>query len=100
MKIEIELFCPHCQSTKVKRNGKKPSRKQNYLCKSCHRQFIGDHALTYQGCHSNLYKRIEKMPVRGVGIRDISEIEGISADKVLSVLLTSTMRHPKRFYVP
>ena len=89
MKITIKLFCPHCQSTKIKKNGKKTSRKQNYLCKDCGRQFIGDHALNYKGCHSKLYKRIEKMLVRGVGIRDIAEIEGISTTKVLSVLTKS-----------
>ena len=71
MKIVIELYCLHCQSTKIKKNGKKSSKKQNCLCKNCGRQFIGDHALTYKGCHSKLYKRIEKMLVRGVGIRDI-----------------------------
>ncbi len=25
--------------------------KQNYQCKLCERQFIRDHALSYQGCH-------------------------------------------------
>ena len=89
MKITIELICPHCQGTKIKKNGQKTYQKQNYLCKDCGRQFIGDHALTYKGCHSKLYKRIEKMLVRGVGIRDIAEIEGISTDKVLSVLSKS-----------
>ena len=89
MKILIELHCPHCQSANVNKNGKKSSLKQNFLCKSCGRQFIGDHALTYKGCHSSLYQRIRKMLVRGVGIRDISEIEDISPDKVLSVLASS-----------
>jgi transposase-like protein len=89
VKITINLYCPHCQSTKIKKNGNKPYKKQNYLCKNCGRQFIGDHALTYKGCHWQLYKRIDKMLVRGVGIRDIAEIEGISTDKVLSVLYKS-----------
>jgi len=99
MKITITLYCPHCQSTKIKKNGKKTYRKQNYLCKECGRQFIGDHALTYKGCHSELYKRIEKMLVRGAGIRDIAAIEDISTDKVLSVL--SKSKHvitPKHSY--
>ncbi|MCL1936918.1 MAG: hypothetical protein FWF52_00800 [Candidatus Azobacteroides sp.] len=51
MKIRIELYCPHCQSTKIKKNDKKSSKKQNYLCKDCGRRFIGDHALTYKDCH-------------------------------------------------
>ncbi|MDR2775059.1 MAG: IS1 family transposase, partial [Tannerella sp.] len=36
----------------MKKNGRKISKKQNYLCKTCGRQFIGDHALHYKGCPS------------------------------------------------
>ncbi|KAA6329589.1 hypothetical protein EZS27_021619 [termite gut metagenome] len=89
MKMRITLHCPDCQSTKIKKNGRKSSRKQNYYCKNCRRQFIGKHALSYKGCHSNLNQRILTMPVRGVGIRDISEIEKVSINKVLSVLVRS-----------
>jgi IS1 family transposase/transposase-like protein len=87
VKIEIDLHCPSCQSTKIKKNGKKSYKKQNYLCKSCSRQFIGDHALTYKGCYSSIKKKILKMLVRGIGIRDICDIERVSVNKVLSVLL-------------
>ncbi|KAA6336620.1 hypothetical protein EZS27_015250, partial [termite gut metagenome] len=37
MKITLTLHCPNCQSTKIKKNGKKSSGKQNYLCKNCFR---------------------------------------------------------------
>ena len=89
MKIRIELHCPNYQSTKIKRNGKKSGKKQNYLCKVCSRQFIGDHALTYRGCHSCLIQKILIMLVHGIGIRDISAIENVSIKKVLSVLVNS-----------
>ena len=89
MKIEITHHCPDCQGTNIKKNGKKASRKQNYFCKKCGRQFTGDHALLYKGCHSFLIHRILMMPVRGVGIRDVAEIEGISIKKALSVLVSS-----------
>ena len=59
------------------------------ISKDCGRQFIGDHALTYKGCHSDLNHKILKMLVRGVGIRDVSDIEDISVKKVLSVLVNS-----------
>ncbi|MDR2407832.1 MAG: IS1 family transposase, partial [Bacteroidales bacterium] len=85
MKIKITLHCPDCQSPKIKRNGRKSYGKQNYYCKACGRQFIGDHALHYKGCHSGLIQKILLMLVRGIGIRDISEIEKISIKKVLSV---------------
>ena len=94
MKIRIELYCPNCQSAKVVKNGKKPNGKQNYLCKNegCGRQFIGDHNLTYKGCHSNINRKIILMLVRGVGIRDISKIEEVSIGKVLTVLAKSTFK--------
>jgi len=89
VKIKITLYCPDCQSANIKKNGYKKSHKQNYFCKSCGRQFIGDHALSYQGCHSELNHKILLMLVRGIGIRDIAEIEKISIKKVLSVLTKS-----------
>jgi IS1 family transposase/transposase-like protein len=89
VKIEITLYCPSCQSTNIKKNGKKTCKKQNYLCKSCLRQFIGDHALSYKGCHSCQSQKVLLMLVRGVGIIDISVIESISIKKVLSILVNS-----------
>jgi len=90
MQIQITLYCPDCQSVKIKKNGNKSSKKQNYYCISCSRQFIGDHALRYQGCLSTINARILKMLVRGIGIRDIAEIETVSTNKVLSVLVKSS----------
>jgi IS1 family transposase/transposase-like protein len=99
MKIEITLRCPKCQSVKIKKNGKKSYGKQNYFCKECGHQFVGDHALSYKGCHSGLIHRILMMLVRGVGIRDISEIERVSIRKVLSVLTKSDYSiRPKESY--
>ena len=81
MKIEITLNCPCCSSSNIVKNGVKSYGKQNYLCKECRLQFIGDHALTYKGCSSVINKRILKMLTRGVGIRDIADIEQISVKK-------------------
>ena len=39
MIIKIILYCPDCQSAKIKKNGKKSCKKQNYFCKNCGRQF-------------------------------------------------------------
>jgi transposase-like protein len=38
MKVSNTILCPDCQSAKVKKNGKKSSGKQNFLCKNCGRQ--------------------------------------------------------------
>ena len=64
-------------------------KKQNYFCKDCGRQIIGDHALTYKGCHSSIIQKILMMFVHGIGITDMSVIEDISVKKVLSVLVNS-----------
>ncbi len=72
MKIEIALHYHNCQCTNIKKNGKKKTGKQNFQCKTCGSQFIGDFQLSYKGCQSGLYKRIELMIVRNVGNRDIA----------------------------
>jgi IS1 family transposase/transposase-like protein len=89
MKITITLHCPDCQSAKVKKNGKKSYGAHNYFCKTCGRQFIGDHALKYKGCLFSLTQKVLLMLVRGVGIRNIAAMEQISTNKVLSVLVNS-----------
>ena len=99
MRIEITLKCPDCSGENIVKNGKKSYQIQNYLCKDCNRQFIGDHALKYNGCHSELYQKIELMLVRNVGIRDIAEIENVSINTVLSILTKSDKKiTPKQKY--
>ncbi|AEK23260.1 Insertion element iso-IS1N protein insA [Capnocytophaga canimorsus Cc5] len=87
MLITITLHCPNCQCTKVVKNGNKKNKKQNYLCKTCKRQFIGHHNLTYKGWASHITAKILLLLARNVGIRDITEIEKFSIKKVLSVLV-------------
>ena len=100
MKIEITLICPRCCGIEIVKNGFKKTKVQNYLCKECNRQFIGDHALIYKGCHSQMYQKIELMLVRNVGIRDISVIENVSISTVLSVLAKSnkTITPKQKYY--
>ena len=79
VKITITFHCPNCQSTKVKKNGQKSYGKQNYQCKFCGRQFIGNYALTDKGSLSSITQCIILlMLVRVIGIRDIALIKGIS----------------------
>jgi insertion element IS1 protein InsB len=89
VKIEIKLHCPRCQSTSIKKNGIKRDAKQNYRCKACGRQFVGDHNLTYLGCHSKAIKLILLMLVRCCGIRDIAKITRFSIGKILKTLTQS-----------
>ena len=72
MKTQIQIDCPDCHSPSFSIHGKKSYGKQNYQCKDCKRQFIGDHALTYNGCHSRIEDKIRLMTVRGCGISRIA----------------------------
>ena len=89
MQITLEIKCPTCLSDSIKKNGIKVDGKQNYQCKDCKRQFIGDHALSYLGCNSGITRKILQLMVRGSGIRDIAEVERISIGKVLRTLTES-----------
>ena len=89
VKIQSTLCCPRCHGQSIKKNGTKHDGKQNYLCRDCNRQLVGDHNLTYPGCHSGIDRTILKMLVRNCGIRDISEITGCSRYKVQKVLKIS-----------
>ena len=81
----------------IKKNGIKVDGKQNYQCKDCKRQFIGDHALSYLGCNSGITRKILQLMVRGSGIRDIAEVERISIGKVLRTLTESAYQiQPKQ----
>ena len=89
MKITLQIKCPTCLSSNIKRNGIKVDGKQNHQCKDCKRQFIGDHALSYPGCNSGINGKILHLMVRGSGVRDIAEVERISIGKVLRTLSES-----------
>ena len=92
MKTQIQINCPDCHSPSLKKNGIKSYGKQNYQCKDCRRQFIGDHALTYHGCHSKIEDIIRLMTVRGCGVRDIAVVMSISIGKVLSTIGSSVYK--------
>jgi IS1 family transposase len=34
------MICPDCDSSDIVKNGRKTSGKQNFMCKSCNRQFV------------------------------------------------------------
>ncbi len=99
MKTQIEINCPDCHSPSLKKNGIKSYGKQNYQCKDCKRQFIGDHAITYQGCHSKIEHKIRLMIVRGCSVRDIATITSVSIGKILSTIGSSIYKtSPKQHY--
>jgi transposase-like protein len=69
------MHCPECSSTDISKNGKQRG-KQNYLCKTCRRQFI--ETLDPPCGYSDEFKReCLKMYVNGMGFRGIERVKGV-----------------------
>lgn len=82
--ITIQVNCPYCQGLKVVKNGKKKSGEQNFLCRSCGKQF----QLHYQkaGCKPEMKALVLHLLVHNSGIRDIESVLGIHRQTVLKWL--------------
>lgn len=82
--ILIKINCPHCQSSKVVKNGKKKNGEQNLLCRSCNKQFLS--AYKNKGSDPVLKQLIIRLLARNSGIRDIEELLGVSRRCILNNL--------------
>jgi len=81
--IIIKVNCPHCSSKRVKKNGKKPSGKQNFYCNDCKKQF--QYEYSYKGACPKNKHLIRTMTLNGSGIRDIQRVLGLS---IICILMT------------
>jgi IS1 family transposase/transposase-like protein len=82
--ILIKINCPHCQSSKVVKNGKKKNGEQNLICRSCRKQFLS--VYKNKGANPATKKLIIRLLERNNGIRDIEELLGISRRCILNNL--------------
>ena len=64
----LQIKCPHCQSAKVTKNGKKANGEQNYRCKSCAKQFQDQYF--HNACNPQVRVLTQRMFLRGSAIRD------------------------------
>ena len=83
--ITIEVECPHCQGTKVSKNGYKSNGTQNFLCGTCDKQF--QYLYVYNGANPRVKRLIVSMLLRNSGIRDIETVLKVSRSCVLNTLL-------------
>jgi len=75
------MLCPHCQSTKVVKNGHRQG-KQSYLCRNCTRQFRENpQPRSYSAEVKDL---CVKMSLNGMGFRGIERVTGISHNSVIN----------------
>ena len=82
--ITIQVKCPYCHGLKIVKNGKKKSGEQNFLCRSCGKQF--QHRYQKVGCRPEMKELVLKLLVRNSGIRDIEAVLGIHRQTVLQWL--------------
>ena len=85
VKLDKEVSCPDCHSSKVVKNGKKKTGAHNLLCRSCGLQFQG--AYVYWGAVKSNKVLLLRMLLRGSGVRDCCAILGISMGCVWRTLL-------------
>jgi IS1 family transposase/transposase-like protein len=82
--VLIKVNCPHCQSSKVVKNGKKKNGTQNLLCHCCRKQFQA--AYQYKGANPATKRLILRLLERNNGIRDIEELLQVSRKCILDNL--------------
>jgi len=88
--ISTKVTCPHCQGTKVVKNGHKKDGTQNFLCKCCAKQF--QFSYRYKGANPKNKRLIVSMLLRNSGIRDIETVLKVSRSCVLNQLLAQAHR--------
>lgn len=92
--ISIQVRCPHCEGSKVKRNGKKPNGSQNFYCQECRKQFQA--LYSYPGADPKTKRLAIEMTLHGSGIRDISNVLRLSPNSVVDKI----RRHAKKIPEP
>ena len=83
--ILIKVNCPHCQSSKVVKNGKKKNGRQNLLCRNCSKQFLAHYQ--NRGADPAIKQLAIRLLERNNGIRDIENVLQISRCCVLNTLI-------------
>jgi IS1 family transposase/transposase-like protein len=86
MTITIEISCPHCHSKSIKRNGKKRNGKQNYICKECRHQFLGQQDYSQNGRKKDVLRAAARALTRGSGIRDIRAVFQVSFAVIYKII--------------
>lgn len=85
--VFIELICPFCGTSNIRKYGKDRFGKQRYEClnNDCkNRTFVENYS--YNGYSPDVKNKIITMTLNGSGIRDISRVLEISPVTVLNEL--------------
>jgi transposase-like protein len=82
--ITTIVNCPHCKGSKVKKNGKKRTGKQNFLCHGCKNRLQFEYS--YRGADPGTKGLVCAMALNGSGIRDIQRVLRLSIACILVLL--------------
>ena len=83
--ILLQVKCPDCEGTNIKKDGKKANGTQNFYCHPCHKQF--QFTYKYKGTDPRIKRQLLRcMNFNGSGIRDIQRVLGVSIAGILMIL--------------
>ncbi len=81
----MNIHCPTCDSTNIKKNGHIHNGKQNHCCKECGRQFVlNPHQILISSAKR---ERIRKLLLERVPLRGICRVEGVSLRWLLGFMV-------------
>lgn len=78
------INCPHCHSPSLKKNGHTHYGKQNYLCKSCTRQFVENGQAWF--ISDSEKELIDKLLLERIPLAGICRVTGVSERWLLSYI--------------
>lgn len=92
--VLIQVCCPHCEGTNIKKNGRKANGNQNYRCQNCFKQFQDNYR--YRGADPRIKQQMVSMTLHASGIRDISQVLKLYPNSVVD----SLRRHGRKIQEP
>ena len=92
----MDLSCPSCSSTFIKKNGSIHNGKQKYACLCCHRQFV-ENPENKTLCEET-QKRIRKSLLERVSLEGICRIFDVSMPWLLGFMQKNFRALPKNLY--
>ncbi len=84
MKQSKQIFCPHCQSGDLIKNGHSENGTQRFRCNVCKKSFQTDYS--YNAWKPGIKQKIDDQTLNSSGIRDIARNLGINKNTVIAHL--------------
>lgn len=95
IKVSDTGICTNCYSKNIVKNGTTKTRKQQYVCKNCHKRFIEFYS--YKAYKENINFQIIQLTKEGLGLRSIARILQISTTTLLKrvIVISNQISQPE-----